>query len=63
MELLRYKKDARSIPVSGEQDGVIGISTHSHFIITQDKAYLNESDSEPVAMGTHLQYIINVARA
>ena len=63
MELLRYKKDVRSIPVSGEQDGVIGISTHSHFTITQDKSYLNESDSEPVAMGTHLQYIINVARA
>ena len=63
VELLRYKTNARSIPVSGEQDGVIGISTHSYFTITEDKAYLNESDGEPVAMGTHLQYIVNVARA
>ena len=65
MELLRYKKDARSIPIPGEQDGVIGIGTHSHFTITQDKAYLIDpkSDGEPVAMGTHLQYIVNVAHA
>ena len=65
MELLRYKGDARSIPVPGEQDGVIGIGIHSHITITQDKAYLNdpESGGEPVAMGTHLQYIVNVPRA
>ena len=62
VNLLRYKRDARSIPVSGEQDGVIGISTQSHFSITHGNAYLSDPENgfEAVAMGTHLQYVVDV---
>lgn len=56
VNLLRYKRD------SGEQDEVIGIGMHSHFTITQDKAYLKDRESV-VAIGTHLQYTVNVPHA
>ena len=59
VNLLRYERD------SGEQDEVIGIGMHSHFTITQDKAYLKDPESgcEAVAIGTHLQYSVNVPHA
>lgn len=62
VNLLRYKNDAHSIPVSGEQDRMIGIGIYSHFSIVHDKAYLSdpENDCEAVAIGTQLQYIVDV---
>ena len=56
-----YKRDASSILLSGEQDEVTGIGMHSHFTVTQDKACINDPESsEAVAMGTHLQYTVDV---
>ena len=65
MNLMRYKRDARSIPVSGEHDGMIGIGTQSHFSIADNKAYLSDPENgcEAVAMGTHLQYVVDVERS
>jgi len=62
VNLLRYKNDAHSIPVYEEQERMIGIGIYSHFSIVHDKAYLSdpENDCEAVAIGTQLQYIVDV---
>ena len=63
MELLRYEKDARSIPVTGEQNGVIRIGPRTTFSIKDEVLYLTDPDiKEPgtVPVGTHMQYVVNI---
>ena len=62
MELFRYKKDARSIPVTGEQNGVIGIGPKALFSIQDKVLYMAdpESGQGTVPVGTHMQYTVNV---
>lgn len=62
MELYRYEKDARSIPVTGEQNGVIGIGPKTSFSIQDKVLYLTDPDNRlgTVPVGTHMQYTVNV---
>ena len=61
MELFRYEKDARSIPVTGEQNGVIGIGPNTSFAIKEKVLYLSDPDNGNVTLpvGTHMQYTVN----
>lgn len=62
MEILRYEKDARSIPVTEEQNGVIGIGPKTSFSIKDKVLYLTDPDSGngTVPVGTHMQYTVKV---
>ncbi len=63
MELFRYEKDARSIPVTGEQNGVIGIGPKTSFSIQDKVLYMADPESGQagtVPVGTHMQYTVNV---
>ena len=62
MELFRYEKDARSIPVTGEQNEVIGIGPKTSFSIQNKVLYMAdpESGQGTVPVGTHMQYTVNV---
>lgn len=61
VELRRYERDARSIPVVGDSSGLIKIGTQSVFSITDGKLYLSdpENGSTLQAVGTHIQYLVN----
>ena len=62
VELRRYVKDARSIPVVGDSSGQTGIGTQSVFSIAENKLYFSdpENGSVSTALGTHIQYLVNV---
>lgn len=62
MELFRYEKDARSIPVTGEQNEVNGIGPKTLFSIQDKVLYMAdpESGQGTVPVGTHMQYTVNV---
>ena len=62
IELRRYEKDARSIPVVGDSSGQIKIGTQSVFSVTDGKLYLSdpENGSTHTAVGTHIQYLVNI---
>ena len=62
MELFRYERDARSIPVTGEQNGVIGIGSKTSFSIQDGVLYLTdpENGQGTVPVGTHMQFTVNV---
>lgn len=61
VELRRYVKDARSIPVAGDSSGLTNIGTQSQFTITDDTLYLSdpENGNTSTAVGTHIQYLVN----
>ena len=61
MEIFRYEKDARSIPVTGEQNGVIGIGPNTSFSVRDGMLYLADPDAQDgtVPVGTHMQYTVN----
>ena len=62
MEIFRYEKDARSIPVTGEQNGVIGIGPNTSFSVRDGMLYLADPDAQDgtVPVGTHMQYTVNI---
>ena len=62
MELRRYLKDARSIPVAGDSSGQQPIGPQSQFSITDGKLFLSdpENGSTSTAVGTHIQYLVDV---
>ena len=62
MDLFRYEKDARSIPVTGEQNGVIGVGPNTSFSIKDKVLYLADLDNGNVTLpvGTHMQYTVNI---
>ena len=61
MEIFRYEKDARSIPVTGEQNGVIGIGPKTSFSVHDGVLYLTDPDNQDgtVPVGSHMQYTVN----
>lgn len=61
VDLLKYKKDARSIPVTGDMSSVTGIGTQSSFSIQENKLMLSdpENGTETVTIGDHMQYTVN----
>ena len=62
MCLLRYAKDARSIPVSGDSSNVIGIGTSAVFAVQDHKLQFvdPENGNVNVEVGTHIQYTVNL---
>ena len=60
MELKRYLKDARSIPVIGDSSGQTGIGTQSVFSVADGKLLLSdpENGSTSTVVGTHMQYLV-----
>ena len=62
IELRRYLKDARSIPVAGDSSGQAGIGPESRFSIDNDLLYLTdpENGSTCTAVGTHMQYLVTL---
>ena len=62
VELRRYLKDARSIPVAGDSSGQTPITPQSQFSIHDDgHLYLSEpqNGSNSIAVGTHIQYLVS----
>ena len=61
IELRRYQKDARSIPVAGDSSGQAKIGARSQFSISDGCLYLSdpENGATSVAVGSHLQYLVN----
>lgn len=62
MEVFRYEKDARSIPLTGEWNRVIEIGLKASFSIRDKVLYLADPDSGngTVPVGTHMQYTVNI---
>lgn len=62
MRLRRYEKDARSIPVMGDDSGMIGISPQSSFTLQDQILFLTdpENGTGTVSVGTHIQYVVDV---
>lgn len=62
MELRRYERDARSIPVLGDTSGLIKIGAQSAFSITDGNLYLSDPENGSIltAVGSHIQYLVNV---
>ena len=61
VQLRRYLKDARSIPVCGDSSGQIGIGTQSIFTIADGTVNLFDPDngSDSIPIGTHVQYVVD----
>ena len=61
VELRRYLKDARSIPVAGDGSGQTKIGTSSLFTIDDGSLFLTdgENGATRVAVGGHLQYLVH----
>ena len=61
VELRRYLKDARSIPVAGDSSGQTKIGASCQFSINDGCLYLSdpENGGTNVAVGSHLQYLVN----
>ena len=61
VELRRYLKDARSIPVAGDSSGQAKIGPSSLFSIEEGTLFLTdpENGATQVAVGSHLQYLVN----
>ena len=63
VQLRRYEKDARSIPVIGDRSGQIDIGIQSSFTIVDTQLLVcdPENGSNSIPVGTHLQYLVNPA--
>ena len=61
IELRRYLKDSRSIPVAGDSSGQSKIGSRCQFSINDGCLYLSdpENGATSVAVGSHLQYLVN----
>ena len=60
VQLRRYLKDTRTIPVVGDSSGQTGIRTQSTFSITDNILYLSDPQNGPdsIPLGSHVQYIV-----
>ena len=61
VDLRRYLKDARSIPVAGESSGQAKIGAQSQFTIADGLLYFSdpENGTASTPLGTHIQYLVN----
>ena len=61
VQLCRYLKDARSIPVCGDSNDQIDIGTQSTFTIADGTIHLFDPDngSDLIPIGTHVQYVVD----
>ena len=62
MGLMRYKKDARSIPVMDDSSEMIEIGPQSHFSVQDQKLFLTdpENGTETICVGAHIQYTVDI---
>ena len=60
--LQKYLKDARSIPVTGDDSGVLGIGSESSFTIRDNQLLLTDATNgcEATPLGTHIRYTVDV---
>ena len=60
--LQKYKNDARSIPVTGDDSGVLGIGSQSSFSIRGNQLLLTDTTNgcEAMPLGTHIRYTVDV---
>lgn len=62
--LQKYQKDARSIPVSGDDSGVLGIGSESSFSVRDDQVLLTDpaNGCEATPLGTHIRYTVAIGQ-
>ena len=61
MSLWQYLKDARSIPVTGEEtNGLEPIPSSASFLTQNENLFfITSPSSEPVPLGTHIKYLVD----
>ena len=62
--LQKYQKDARSIPVSGDDSGVLGIGSESSFAVRDGQVLLTDpaNGCEATPLGTHIRYTVAIGQ-
>ncbi len=62
MNLCRFEKDERSIPVTGDSSGLVAIDITSIFSVQNGKVFLldSQNDGAKTAIGSDMQYLVEV---